>query len=157
MAPRKVWPRRALRDGPDAVEPVVGGAEVAAGVADDGNVEGLQGGEDVGAEAGGGVHKVNVCVVRVVDAAVDTTAHVFGEAGVDVPVDFGEAAGRVDGEGCVLGGGGACGGEVSESCHLEVVDCVMLALPSLIARNETEMTLYGSEGFTKGKAQEKNI
>ena len=110
MAPRKVGPRRALGDGPDTVEPAVGRAEVATRVADNGDVERPQGSEDVGAEARGGVDELGIWVVRVVDAAVDAAAHMLSEAGVDVTVELGEAAGGVDGEGCGLGGGGGGGG-----------------------------------------------
>jgi hypothetical protein len=39
---------------------------------------------------------MSVGVVRVVDTAVDASAHVFREARIDVAVDFGESAAGMD-------------------------------------------------------------
>ena len=105
-----------MSDGTDAVEPVVCGAEVAAGVADYWDVDGFEGVEDVGAEAGG-VYEVGVGVAGVVDTAVNAAAHVLGEAGVDVAIDLGEPSRGVDREGCSLGTGRRGGCRGSEGRH----------------------------------------
>ena len=67
-----VLPRGALVLGTDTIEPVVGSAEVASRIPNDGDVEVFQGSEDVLPEA----ILVGQRVTGVVDAAVDASAHV---------------------------------------------------------------------------------
>lgn len=62
---------------------MVSGDEVAAGVADDGDVEVLESVDDIGAEAVG----VGQGVSGIIDAAVDAAAHVPGDCQYDARAD----------------------------------------------------------------------
>ena len=94
--------------GADAVEPVVAGDEIAAGIANDGNRELANFVHYVFAEAVG----VGEFGLRVVDAVVDAAAEVFQEGAEDFAIDRGDSATSV---GVDLGGlVVACGEQLAE-------------------------------------------
>lgn len=66
----------AARLGADAVQPVVAAEKITARIAHDGEIEFLQRGQDIAAQA----VRVGVRGSRLVDAAIDAAAHVFGKA-----------------------------------------------------------------------------
>lgn len=73
-----ILPRGPLVLRTDTIEPVIGSAEVAAGITNDGNIEVFQCAENVLAEA----VLVGEWVTRVIDTAVDASAHVPIESGL---------------------------------------------------------------------------
>ena len=95
-APGEVEPRRPLLARADAVLPVVGGHEVAARVAHDGDAELARQLEHVAAEA----VLVGGRVARLVDAAVDGAPHVLDERAEQPLVHLGHGEGRVEHDAC---------------------------------------------------------
>ena len=85
--PGEVEPRRALLARPDPVLPVVGGHEIAAGIAHDRDLELADQVDDVAPHAVG----VGGRVIRLVDAGVDRAAEVLEKRAVKPVVDRGDA------------------------------------------------------------------
>ncbi len=102
----------AFRGGADAVAPVVGVGEAAAGPAKDGGLHGLHGVDEVEADA---VKIGDLGFFADPDAVIDDAAELLDEVGVDFGGDGAEGFRRKDVDGGVGGGrGGLAGGVARE-------------------------------------------
>ncbi len=117
-APGHFEARRALVARADAVAPVVVGGEVAAGPAQEGDVQFAHGIEDVFAEAIG----IGEGRLLFEDAAIDAAAEMFDEVAVEQGVDVADDAFGIDFDARVergglaaqdIGGGGERHGEIA--------------------------------------------